>query len=91
MSMVKLKKLNIEAYAMNEGSLQMKQDTYYSTTDFWINPQSVISITPVTVYNKQTVLAASKIETSNQIVLVLGSADEIHETLSSASQTLLKG
>lgn len=88
--MIKLKKLNVEAYVVNENNLQMKQDTYYSTTDFWINPNLIVSISPVSVYAKNNLIHASNIETNSQIVLVVGTPDEIREQIVSGA-TLLKG
>lgn len=88
--MIKLKKLNIEYHVVNEGNLQIKQDTHYTTTDFWVNPNLIVSISPVSINIKNNLIHASRIETNNQMVLVVGTPDEIREQIISGA-ILLKG
>lgn len=88
--MIKLKKLNIEYHVLNEGNLHVKQDTHYTLTDFWINPSLIVSIMPVNISIKNASLEVSRIETSNQMILVLGTPDQIREQIIRGA-TLLKG
>lgn len=91
MSMIKLKKLNIDAHVISEDSYQLKQNTNYSITDLWINTQFITSIIPIKIYSNELTLEAAKISFQNQSYFVLGTAEQIEEMICSKQERLLKG
>ena len=82
--MVKLTMIKFEASVVSEGNLQVKQDSYFTTSEFWVNPKQVTSLSPVTVYSGTSVIKATKLETSNSNFIVVGTPAEIQEKIGRA-------
>lgn len=88
--MVKLTMIKMEATVVSEGNVQVKQDSYFTTSEFWINPKHVSSVSPITVYSGTSVIKATRLETNNSSFIVVGTPAEIQEKLST-EKSLLKG
>ena len=82
--------IKFEASVVSEGNLQVKQDSYFTTSEFWVNPKQITSLSPVTVYSGTSVINATRLETNSSNFIVVGSPSEIQEKLL-IEKPLLKG